>query len=102
VGGGHSQNTRLESTITLSYAPYFENAPHPMSLHYASDTPGRLILGTNTNYLTLYPKFVARLAGEQCFFFQFPDGVKVASIHPYADLDSTGNIISRNSYNCSQ
>jgi hypothetical protein len=51
-----------------------------MTLHYTSDIPERLILGTNTNYLTLYPKFVARLPGEQCFVFQFPNGVKVASM----------------------
>jgi hypothetical protein len=69
--GTFSQIARLESTITLSYAPYFENDPHPMTLPYTSDTPGRWILGTNTNYLTLYPKFVARLAGEDCFFFFF-------------------------------
>jgi hypothetical protein len=27
MGGGHSQNVRLDSAITLCYAPYFENAP---------------------------------------------------------------------------
>jgi len=32
MGGGHSQNVRSDLAISLSEAPCFENAPHPMAL----------------------------------------------------------------------